>query len=71
MGGCTHEVMFDDEGNIIESISKAIDKCMANPRHCCLMDESDKINDELHKVKKELTNLKKEYEELKKKICNK
>lgn len=70
-GGCIHEVMFDDEGNVIESISKAIDKCMADPRHCCLMDDSEKTKNELYRVKQELSKLQKDYKELQNKINNK
>ena len=53
-GGCTHPILYTDSGDTIEAFEKAINECLNNPRHCCLMDESVKLNDELHRTKKQL-----------------
>jgi len=41
--GCTHPILYDEDGNIIDDIEVLILDCLSNPKHCILM-ERDKIN---------------------------
>lgn len=36
--GCSHPILYDDNGNIIEEINNLMIECMENPKHCCLME---------------------------------
>lgn len=36
--GCTHPILYDDEGNIIDDVNDMIIECLENPKHCILME---------------------------------
>lgn len=37
--GCTHPILYDDFGEIIESINNEIIQCLEDPKHCVLFQE--------------------------------
>lgn len=37
--GCTHPILYDDDGNIIEEAADMIAECLSNPKHCILLTE--------------------------------
>lgn len=36
--GCTHPILYDEEGNIIEEVESLILDCLSNPKHCILLE---------------------------------
>lgn len=36
--GCTHPILYDDNGDIIKEVETAILECLNKPRYCCLME---------------------------------
>jgi hypothetical protein len=38
--GCTHPILYNENGNIIDEANDLIIECIFNPRQCCLMEKS-------------------------------
>jgi hypothetical protein len=36
--GCTHPILYDEEGNIIDEVESLILDCINNPKHCILLE---------------------------------
>lgn len=34
--GCTHPILYDEQGSIIDEVNDMIIECMENPEHCIL-----------------------------------
>ena len=39
--GCTHPILYDEDGNIIDEIDDMIVECLNDPNHCILMVRSN------------------------------
>lgn len=37
--GCTHPILYDEEGNIIDEVESLILACLSNPKHCILLEK--------------------------------
>ena len=40
--GCTHPILFDKNGDIIDDMESLITDCLFNPKHCILLEKKNK-----------------------------